>query len=841
MLVAPAGYGKSTALGQYLATLRERVVRFNLRADSSTLLGFVRGFADALAEIAPDARTTVTGAYESAQSSPTPGAELATWMHAHVKSHVGLIAIDDLHIAEEEPEVSRFLASLIDLTKGRLRWLLASRSYANLPIGSWMAYEQMELAVDEIELSFTSGEAREVARSSRVSVRDEELARLLQMTEGWPTALSFALRSSTRSLDLSKVEVSTRDLVYRYLAEQVYTSLEETQREFLAVAVVLPEIDVRVLNRAGYDDALARIEDLRLHGAFLVADPDRDGVYRCHDLFREFVKHQTGRLGQSALQSAHRRAAVALEGAGRDGDALYAYADAADSASILRLLDVKGLDLMEEGQGDVVARAMETLDADARTTSSIALAMRGIADSNAGRLAQAETLLHRAAENAQDAGARTQFLLREARVAINRGNLEVRGMLEGIASDFANGLDERLEASAMLVVLLARCEEFEAAALTRERVLAEIGRSSSSRARARVLQRLALSLLASGDGLGARDLYVRVVEDAGELGLHSLASKAASSLASIARIYLHDPTQRLWYAQKALSAASKGGDIVDVQTATLLLLNIEVERGNAEQASLVEKRLVGLRSSDTVRLSLVHNAKAECAAWSGRFDEAYRAWSRSWEQARYIGERIVAGAQCAIYAAASGNADGARDVIERVDVLAAGGLERCDATELDMYFLWCALALAISSRHTLAQRYLKQAINSSAIHMQVLRRCVALCNRTLRNPAVGEGEADEAFAELSTLGYGGHAKLLRAVLDWCVQVDEAPPRETALTPAEALILRSLATGLSPKAIAEETGRSINTVKVHIRSAIQKLGCHGRQEAIAVAQRQGLLG
>ena len=42
------------------------------------------------------------------------------------------------------------------------------------------------------------------------------------MTEGWPTALSFALRTSTRSIDLRNIAASTREMVYRYLAEQVY-------------------------------------------------------------------------------------------------------------------------------------------------------------------------------------------------------------------------------------------------------------------------------------------------------------------------------------------------------------------------------------------------------------------------------------------------------------------------------------------------------------------------------------------------------------------------------------------------------------------------------------------
>lgn len=48
LLVAPAGYGKSVVLRQYLRSLRQPCARFALRAEYATLLSFLRGFAEAL-------------------------------------------------------------------------------------------------------------------------------------------------------------------------------------------------------------------------------------------------------------------------------------------------------------------------------------------------------------------------------------------------------------------------------------------------------------------------------------------------------------------------------------------------------------------------------------------------------------------------------------------------------------------------------------------------------------------------------------------------------------------------------------------------------------------------
>ncbi|HVS45274.1 MAG TPA: LuxR C-terminal-related transcriptional regulator, partial [Verrucomicrobiae bacterium] len=375
-----------------------------------------------------------------------------------------------------------------------------------------------------------------------------------------------------------------------------------------------------------------------------------------------------------------------------------------------------------------------------------------------------------------------------------------------------------------------------------EHALATMGRSTSSAVRVRVLQRIALALFESGDGFAARELFARVVDDATRLGMHSLVSKACSTLSSIARNFVHDQSQRLWYAQKASAAASKGGDTFDLQTAALQRLNIELERGNADGVMAVEKSLGALRTNDTSRLiQVVSHAKAECLTWEGRFEEAYRVSSRSWERIQFVGDRILNAAQCAISAAASGRADESTHLIGRVDGLAEEFSERCDPATIDTAFLWCALAYAISGRHTIAQRELKRPARSDASHIRVLRQVVASSLRVLRNPVVGDGEIGDLLAELTTLGYGGHAKLLQAILDRFAVRRGPETQDETITRSEADVLRALAMGLSPKDIAAETGRSLNTIQVHIQNAIQKLGCHGRQEALTVAQRRGLLG
>jgi DNA-binding NarL/FixJ family response regulator len=62
----------------------------------------------------------------------------------------------------------------------------------------------------------------------------------------------------------------------------------------------------------------------------------------------------------------------------------------------------------------------------------------------------------------------------------------------------------------------------------------------------------------------------------------------------------------------------------------------------------------------------------------------------------------------------------------------------------------------------------------------------------------------------------------------------------ALTPREADILRQMMLGLSNKRIAIKLSVAVGTVKTHVKSILAKLDAASRTEAVAIAQRRGIL-
>lgn len=65
-------------------------------------------------------------------------------------------------------------------------------------------------------------------------------------------------------------------------------------------------------------------------------------------------------------------------------------------------------------------------------------------------------------------------------------------------------------------------------------------------------------------------------------------------------------------------------------------------------------------------------------------------------------------------------------------------------------------------------------------------------------------------------------------------------KQQALTRREADILRYMMLGMSNKAIAFKLALAVGTVKTHVKSVLEKLDASSRTQAVAIAQRRGIL-
>lgn len=95
--------------------------------------------------------------------------------------------------------------------------------------------------------------------------------------------------------------------------------------------------------------------------------------------------------------------------------------------------------------------------------------------------------------------------------------------------------------------------------------------------------------------------------------------------------------------------------------------------------------------------------------------------------------------------------------------------------------------------------------------------------------------AEELVQSVRTISQGGTA-LSPEVAESMAESLRSKP----LTARELTVLGELMSGLSDKGIANRLSISVGTIKAHVRQILTKLNASGRAEAIAIAQRRGMI-
>jgi DNA-binding CsgD family transcriptional regulator len=743
------------------------------------------------------------------------------------------VVIDDLHNGEGDPEISRFVAALVDRTKDGPRWLFSSRSPLQLPVASWLAYGESDLVVDAVDLRFSIDEAKQSARATRVAVRDEELEQILGLIDGWPAALTFALRTSTRASDLRAVSAGTREMVYRYLAEQVWHSLDDRIRGFLRTAAFLPRLETRLAVAAGFDDAAAIIESLRERVAFIsVLD---SGVYKLHDLFRDFVQRQIALEGDEALRTAQVTAGSILEKVGMPEAALQRYIEARATDHIVRVISTYNFTLLDNGHFDTVERAIRALPSGKVLQLPGVLAMRAAIEDAHGRVDQAEKWYASVLQqvDGEDSTFAVSVAWRYGLLLFQQGRLDALPTLELFRArgDLSPSDQAQILGVLGMTYALSDRQPDAAGALAEAMELAEF---ADDAVRARTYGRAATVAFYAGDEAAVEQYTREATRLAIECGEYALAARLFSALSAQNWFAGRIPVAA-WYAAQVAANAEKAGDPQSRALGLRTLMDIEAERGNAERVAEIEHELSQLSYRGHLGFAAWLIAHGISLAWRKKFAEAQALLSGASDRNVTPYQQRHCFALLAVVAAAGGNRNASINALAAYekaterdnDPRTVFARTRCLGERLAI------LANFLIGRNAVAQRLLRTARGNSTD--------LAAFDATLGALLVRDVEAVEAgLREMRLAGQAGYTRLIEAVANTVTPAEVEPRDDDALTSAEAEVLRAMARGLSNQAIADAQSRTVNTVRTHVSSVLRKLGVTSRGEAVAEARRRQLI-
>jgi len=828
LIVAPAGFGKTVALDDYLETERVEAVRFDVGREQRTLLAFVRGLAEAIEPVASSASAAFPSLETRLLAATDAARESAEWFAEHLKRSVCTIVVDDFHHAAVDRESVAFLVETVARTKGRISWFVTTRTDVDLPVATWMAYGVSDAPVGEDDLRFTPDEALAAAERLGGATDAREIATLRELTGGWAVALTIAFRTRTQSSDLRASAVGTREMVYRYLAEQVFADLDPALRRLLIDTCAFASFDAGIAEALG---ATPEIFSALRRVPFVTASGDE---YRYHDLFRDFLETELRRSSERDWQRVVARAAEILEARGEYAQALRLAVRIADEAAILRGIERSGFDLVERGEAETAAAALDALGREVRERNATALGIGAMLAAARGNFDVADGMFRAASTIAVDPLTSWSLSYRHALELVRHGRA-CEALLAPLVDE--PEMPAYLQASirATLATGYAADGRYADASAAMDGALAVLGGVARDETRARVYQQAAY-VFQFGPGRDRAKEYAELAVDlASRAGTFDIAARAYSVLYNIVYEETDDPIAVLAILDRLGEAARKAAGAQVRLFGLIGTYELVAERGDDAALEDLDEQLA---ASSTIlprsHVEALLPAQALRLAWSGSFAQAWALLAGTAAQTTTAERRAVRAADTALYAVAAGLADDAEESIAdaRAALAACAGPTRRTVRARAVL----SLAETLRGRAGAANADLVEAERSGGPLLQRARALVR-CARAFHQIAAGMSEYASlagALERLRSEHMGGMARLIAAL---------PPPIPSGgayamLTAAERRILDLLIDGASTKDIAARTDRSPQTVDTHVRSICRKLECSGRREAVALAVRSG---
>ncbi|NTU80340.1 MAG: tetratricopeptide repeat protein [Chloroflexales bacterium] len=361
VVVAPAGFGKSTLVAQWLSIMAEDERRkadtpdqqasalsyqpsafawLTLDKHDQDGLRFMAYVAGAIERAIPQA-LALTRPLLSAPEPPLYMVAQALLVDLSALPASLTLVLDDYHLVTAEP-IHQTVAYLLRHLPPTCRLVVLSRADPPLPMARMRAEHQVT-EVRAADLRFTEAEAGALLASLSGYAPDAALvAALHQETEGWAIALQLAALARLEAPSLERIPGAATRRIAEYLAEEVLDQQPAPiQQALLALAVperVCAELGAALLHPPD-DQIRAEYVLEQLARANLLLPLDTTGRwYRFHNLFRDLLLRRLALgLGRDAVGALQLRAARWLEAAdlGEEAVRLYLAAGAEDAAADL--------------------------------------------------------------------------------------------------------------------------------------------------------------------------------------------------------------------------------------------------------------------------------------------------------------------------------------------------------------------------------------------------------------------------------------------------------------------------------------------------------------------------
>ncbi|MGR0162276.1 LuxR C-terminal-related transcriptional regulator [Paenarthrobacter nitroguajacolicus] len=833
LICAPAGYGKTVLLSQWLEGQMHKVAwlspnHHNRNALWPAILQALRHCPD----IPPAALRQFSGDEENAVDVLGDLAQELTAIGATVR-----LVIDGVDgFAPDERDY--WIPALISQEGLPIHLALAYRDNAAVNSGPIRLSGRI-VELDSKDLAFTMDDINVLAAQTTTLMGIHQLRDLHRQTAGWPACVVLTLRFLREAADpeapLGDIAARNRQLS-DYLDHQVLRALSPDERHVLSSTSVCRVVVAAQANAlAGHRNAGSILSSLADDRDLVELDGRGREVFLVRPLIRAFFQAELARKDPDALLNYNRLAAQWHENAGELEAALRHALDSTDNSLVGEILDRHGAALLGSGEVVQVRRAIGALPDAAFAASPKLCFIAALAHLESRQPTTATRFM--VAANRSPGNLAPDLLelqaLAKARLSWFSDGWEAqdpRATVDYAALRYSGKSDVRIEARMVTVTAALVAGKYRTAENEASAALIEATEASNSYLAGKVYLKLSAIFAMQGQLRRASD-FLRLSEDKlpAQIWTAGPGRSVGALMHATAALLRSEPAEALQFAGMGtselgqLGSSSKGVGAALRATLEIVTACAHMDSGDRRNA------LEGMRQArlHIGRDHLFAQPLAACVAVIehtaalalGHADHAREVLE--WAEDRIPGT----GELCLLRAQGPAGISRFDAATDRLRPLHTGAVKPVlEWTRLHVNVLECSMAVR-TGRRTLAGKLLEEALHL-AHELDVLRPL-----------AIAPQEVIDLLVEKAGT-YGPHEELAQRLLVLRSPTDTRLAQ--SLTPREREVLTLLPSHLSQEQIAAELHLSVNTVKTHIRIIYSKLGAGSRHDAVAAAYKIGYL-
>lgn len=306
LVVAPAGYGKTTLVQDFVSKADLRFSWLHCSSDIDSFSTFIKYVIHSLKNINAGFGTKTLEILDSVNMQETQKNLLRSAIQSVIGTFINEIMndfgenvyliIDDFHLLGDSDWVNETFSLLTDNFPENLHIIITSRSLPKFNQTKLLAKRNM-IKIESSELNFSLEETANLLKDIyNLSVPASEINDLKDKTEGWVTGLHLIIQAYGKNFSKTISDKKFLDEnLFNFFAEDIFNLLEPQLKDFLLHTSLLDNFTPEMCEDIfGYGQSTEYLNQLSNSNIFIETtivkyNDEQAYAYNYHNLFRNFL------------------------------------------------------------------------------------------------------------------------------------------------------------------------------------------------------------------------------------------------------------------------------------------------------------------------------------------------------------------------------------------------------------------------------------------------------------------------------------------------------------------------------------------------------------------------